>query len=247
MLRKQLLLILLLLWIALPATAAEPMKIVYFDSYPPRSWLENGQMKGILVDIITEALHNRLGIPLQHEGYPWARAQAMVESGHADAFITVPTAKRKAYTVVSQEPVISFNLFISTQKNNPHLEELKQVTDIDGLKPYKLVDYHGNGFAAKRLKEFNVEWMPEVTSVYPFLNAGKADVLLVSERGIYDLNRFGYSNKLIVLPQPVYSLEFHLCIGKHSSFTDLLPQADKALREMQSEGLIKQISARYYR
>ena len=247
MLRKAIITALGLILLSLPAAATEPMKIVYFDSYPPRSWQENGQMKGILVDVISEVLQQRLAIPLQHEGYPWVRAQAMVETGQADAFITVPTAKRKAYTVASQEPVIRFNLLIATQKDNPHLEQLKKVTSIDGLKPYRLVDYLGNGFAEKRLKDFNVEWVPEVSSVYPFLAAGNADVLLVSDRGVYDLERLGYSEQLVVLPQPVYSLAFHLCIGKHSRFTEILPQVDEVLRHMRSEGQIKQISARYYR
>jgi len=228
------------------AFSGEPMKIVYFDNYPPRSWQENGEMKGILVDIIHEAIYNRIGMPLVHEGYPWARAQAMVEAGQADAFITVPTEKRKTYTLVSKEPVIQFNLYITTRKDNPLLEQLRKVTDIDGLQPFRIVDYHGNGFAQKRLKKFNVEWVPDVDAIYPFLAAGKADLFLTSDRGIYDMIRLGYQDQFVVLPNALYSLSFHLCIGKQSPYTRILPEIDQALREMQSEGLIKRISEQYY-
>lgn len=222
------------------------MKIVYFDSYPPRSWLENGEMKGILIDIISEVIQNRLGIPLIHEGYPWARAQAMVESGLADAFITIPTEKRRTYTVVGQQPVIQFNLYIATQKNNPKLQQLREITSIKALKPFRLVDYHGNGFAKKELQGFNVEWLPELTAVYPFLAAGKADVMLTSDRSIYDMVRLGYQEQLVVLPQTLHSLSFHLCIGKKSAYQDILPKVDQTLRQMQAEGLMKTISQQYY-
>ena len=229
-----------------PAFAAEKMKIVYFDSYPPRSWQQDGKMTGILVDIIDEALQQRLGIPLQHEGYPWARAQALVETGLADAFITVPTKTRRAYTEVSSEPVIQFNLYIATGKNNPKLPLLQKVNTIEELKPFRIVDYFGNGFAKKRLQGFDVEWLPNIDTIYPFLAAGKADLMLISDGGVYNMEKLGYRDQFIVLPQVLHSLSFHLCVGKQSPFTRILPDADKVLREMRLEGRLDLISRSYY-
>jgi polar amino acid transport system substrate-binding protein len=222
------------------------MKIVYYDSYPPRSWLENGAMKGLLVDIIDEAIAKRLGVPLVHEGYPWARAQAMVETGQADAFITVPTENRRAYTVVGKEPIIEFKLYIATYRDNPKLAELKTITAIDDLKPFQLVDYHGNGFAQKRLRNHRVEWLPSIASIYPFLAAQKADVLLVSDHSIYTLEQSPVKEQIVVLPQPVYSLAFHLCVGKESPHKELLPAVDRAIQQMREEGLIEKLHRQYY-
>ena len=226
--------------------AAEPMKIAYMDSYPPRSWEEDGQMKGILVDVMTEALQNRLGIPLVHEGYPWARAQKMVEQGAADAFISIPTERRRVYTDISQQPILNFELFLSTRKDHPKLLELQQINTLEELKPYKIVEYYGNGFAQKTFEDFDVEWLPEITAVYPFLASGKADVLMLSDRGIYDLNRLGYQDRITVLPQALYKLSFHLCIGKKSQFKKILPEVDKVLLQMWEDGTLKKISDRYY-
>lgn len=202
-------------------------------------------MHGILVDIIDEAIQTRLGIQLRHEGYPWARAQALVEGGVADAFITVPTEKRSAYTEVGQEPILQFKLFIATTKDNPNLEQLKKVTTIEELKPFRLVDYHGNGFAQKKLQGFNVEWVPEIPAVYPFLAAGKADVMLTSERGIADMEKLGYQDEIIVLPQPLYNLSFHLCVGKKSTYKSILPKVDEALRGMKVDGTSQKLTNRY--
>ncbi|MCP4023872.1 MAG: transporter substrate-binding domain-containing protein, partial [Desulfobacteraceae bacterium] len=88
-----------------PAFAQKPIKIVYFENFAPFSWKENNQMHGILIDVLTEAIQERIKIGLLHEGYPWARAQSMVRTGKADAFVTVPTPERRAYTEISSEPV----------------------------------------------------------------------------------------------------------------------------------------------
>ncbi|MCP4143621.1 MAG: hypothetical protein GY755_25600 [Chloroflexi bacterium] len=52
------------------AFSKEEMKVVYFSDYPPFSWEVNEQMHGILIDVLNEALKNRMKIPLTHEGFP---------------------------------------------------------------------------------------------------------------------------------------------------------------------------------
>lgn len=58
----------LLLGVTSGTVAAEPMKIVYFQDYPPFSWSQNNQMQGILIDVLDEALKNRMDIELSHKG-----------------------------------------------------------------------------------------------------------------------------------------------------------------------------------
>ncbi len=44
-----------------PAGSADRFTIVYFDDYRPFSWCdENDRMRGLLVDIITEAIEKRM-------------------------------------------------------------------------------------------------------------------------------------------------------------------------------------------
>jgi len=58
------LLFLFLLFFPTLATAADPMHFVYYDSYRPRSWEDNGKMRGILVDVIDEAIGKTIRYPL---------------------------------------------------------------------------------------------------------------------------------------------------------------------------------------
>jgi polar amino acid transport system substrate-binding protein len=97
------------------ALSTEKMVIVYFDDYRPFSWKDDkGQMQGILPDILTEVIQKRMGISLEHRGYPWARSQDMVRSGEADAFCTVPTDERRQYANVSSEAVLQNQVTIYT-------------------------------------------------------------------------------------------------------------------------------------
>lgn len=233
------------LFATLSASAA-PMKFVYYDEYMPRSYVKNGKMTGIIVDIIDEAVKKRMGIDVVHEGYPWPRAQLMVEKGLADAFVTVPTAERLAYTYASKEPLFKFETFIAAMKNSPKLEQLKQIRDLEGLKKFSLVDYYGNGWAKNVLKDHNVTWLPDYLSVFQFLERGNADAVMVSDISIFTIKRLGYADKIIVLKDPLTSVGFYLCVGKNSPYAGILDQFDKVILQMRKEGVIDRIIAKYY-
>lgn len=229
------------------ATAADPMHFVYYDSYRPRSWDDNGKMRGILVDVIDEAIGKRLGIPVTHDGYPWKRAQLMVREGAADAFVTMPTQERRIYTNIGEEPVIEFALRIVTRKNHQKAKDMESITSIEQLRDYKVADYLGNGWAKRNLKEVNVQWLPESDKIFPFLIDGRADIIVASKRTIYEMKRLGYDSQLKVLPNKLSSVSFHMCVGKGSPYKDRLNDFDHIIREMHEDGTIDRIEESYYR
>jgi polar amino acid transport system substrate-binding protein len=244
---KKLFLLIALAFLLSPSLfAAEPFKLVYHENYAPRSWDDQGQMKGIIIDIIDEVLVNKMNLKVQHSGYPWLRAQLMVKNKLADAFVTVPTEERKTYTEISEQPVLKFELFVATQPDNPRLEEIKNKSSIQEFKDVRIVDYLGNGWAKRALKNMKVYWVPEISKVYPFLYAKKADVLFVSDRGVFDLEKFGFKDKLMVLKKPIVTLPFHLCIGKHSKLLPYKDTIDKHLKELWDQGFIKSVHQKYY-
>lgn len=228
-------------------TAAEPMRFVYYDSYRPRSWDDNGKMRGILVDVTDEAIGKRLGIPVTHAGYPWKRAQHMVKKGMADAFVTMPTQERRIYTVIGEEPIIEFALRIVTRKNHPKAKDMELITSVEQLKDYTVVDYLGNGWAKRNLKEINVQWLPNSDKIFPFLIDDRADIIVASKRTIYEMKRLGYDSQLKVLPNKLSAVSFHLCVGKDSSYKDRLKEFDRIVREMHEDGTIDRIEESYYR
>ena len=82
------------------------MTFAFFHTYPPYSWEKDGKLQGILIDIATEIIENRLGVTAEYHGYPWERAQINVRDGNNDAFITTPIPSRKLYAGFIEENVL---------------------------------------------------------------------------------------------------------------------------------------------
>ena len=74
--------------IGINLAAQEPMKFVYFDSFPPYSWEDEKQMKGILIDIVNTVVRDRLHVPVQHEGYPGRSSRLRFSVGEIAAALS---------------------------------------------------------------------------------------------------------------------------------------------------------------
>ncbi len=224
----------------------ETMKLVYFNDYPPFSWEENGEMKGILVDVLTETLQNQMGISISHKGYPWARAQYIVKMNDADAFATVPTDERRSYTNISTEPVIlvTFTIFIS--KDSTQKEALGRVKTISDLADFNHVHYIGSGWAKQNLGDMSVYWTPVLEKALLLIAENRFDVFIDASQVIqYNINKLGYKKQIIELPQIIDSASFNLCIGKNSSFANVLPEFNRNIIELRENGKLEEIYNKY--
>ena len=229
-----------------PSFAQDTMQLVYFSNGAPFSWEEDGKIQGILVDIIEEAIHTRMGIPVSHKGYPWMRAQMIVKNGKADAFVTVPTPERQAYTVVNSEPVDQITFTIFTRKNGSKIEALKKVRKIKALEEFIIGHYLGSGWAKQKLKGMKVEWIPNVSQTLKKLALGRVDVFVDASKGVYfNIKKLGLQDQIIEIPNVLDSAPFHLCIRKNSPFIKILSQFDEIVKEMRKDGTFEKIYNRY--
>lgn len=225
--------------------AQQPLKVVYFNNFAPFSWHETGRMQGIYVDILQEALHKRMKLEVTHEGFPWARAQAKVQSNKADAFITVPTKQRGAYTNFSDD-VLELTTQIYVRASHPNLESMKKITSIEQLKGYILVDYVGNGWATNTFKGMNVHWLASFDQIFPYLLKSRGDAHVATGHMVrYNLKKMGYKEGIIEMPNTVGSLSAHLCIGHQSKYVGILNEFNKTIKSMKKDGSINAIFEKY--
>ncbi|WP_108652407.1 substrate-binding periplasmic protein [Dongshaea marina] len=228
------------------ATAQPTMVMTYFDSYPPYSWKEKGQMKGILVDIATEALQNRMKLKVEHQGYPWARAQLRVREHKADAFVTVPTPVRQEYTLFSEETVLPVTFSLLTNKENSRLKQIEQIKTLPDLEPFRQVSYLGNGWAKLKLGKMDIIWGPTIERVLQLMDKNRYDIFVEATHAInYYIKQSGYGANLLAIPVPFKPVKFHLCVGRGSPFTKILPQFDETIRAMRADGALEKIYAKY--
>jgi polar amino acid transport system substrate-binding protein len=222
------------------------MIITYYSDYRPMSWMDqNGEMHGAFIDIFDEALNKRMGISIQHRGYPWVRAQEMVRRGEADAFCTTPTEERAEYTEISKEIILENKISLFTNKSSPHLEELKQIDSLQDLSSFAMSNYSGNGWAKQRLSGMDVTWVTTPEQALKMVASGRSDAYVDSSMVTNDLiRRMGLTN-IVEIPVTFDAGNFYFFIGKKSPYVSILPKFDETIKEMKDSGDLQNILDKY--
>ena len=224
---------------------AQPLRIAYNDDWRPYSYqAQDNRARGILVDVLHEALAVRMGLEVEHYSYPWNRVQLNVQQGSQDAFITVPTSERLAYAVSSRETAFVVEMRAFAASASPHYRALLKLRHIAEFAEYRVCDIYGNGWA-KRLYDGNrikVAWFRNSQIVMEQLQHGNCDLSMgATEVGLQLIRDLGMQEKLAVLPEVFDSMRFTLMINKHSPYVAFLPAFDRTIREMRESGVIERI------
>lgn len=229
-----------------PAFAEDPMKFVYFEDFAPYSYREDGCMKGILIDVTDRIVHTQMGLLVSHTGYPWERAQAMVRTGEADAFISVPTPARRAYTIIGRVPVSTVTVALFSNPENSRVREIETVKTVSDLLRFTTVSYIGNGWTRKNLGKRQVAWVPTLDRALFLISQNRYDVYIGGAISTgYHIKQLGYEKTVIQLPNVLESTSLNLCIGKSSAYASILPAFDTALRALIDGGELERIHAAY--
>ena len=235
-------------------TEKPKVTVVYMEGFEPSSWEEDGVPMGIQVDIVDYCL-KQLGINPIHKFYPWARAQKLVETGEADLMVTVANNARFEYAIFGKETthITEINLFIP-KVNFELKEKAKNFKILEDLKPYKLIDYIGNGWQMDYMKKehgFNVELVPKMEQIPQTLLAGRYDMVMaaspIMNRIIYNLK---LTNKFeeIDTDFPNTEVETIFMVSKKSPWVEkgLIKALDTELIKMKKSGKWKEILEKYH-
>ena len=219
---------------ASPARAAAEFGMAYFETYSPLSFVDHGTLRGVLVDTLEAVLVGRLGIPTRHEGFPWPRAQRLVEAGERDAICTIATPERLAYAEAVTEPVVSVPTCIFVRADNPRADEFARARDLAELQAMKpsVVSYSANGWAKARLKDFDITGGGDFNSAIKMLIARRADVMIENVLVMsYILARTPGGDAIRLLRNRMDQADFQLLISRKSAFLERRIDIGRALQQ----------------
>lgn len=131
--------------ISIPSFATETVLPVVFEDYPPYEFVEDGEVKGVNVDLIREAF-KRMGIKPFFEPRPWKRALFDLENGDIIALSSgFKTPKREAFAIFPSEPLaMETNAVVALAESGVKIASLE---DLRGLKVGVVREYvYGHGF-----------------------------------------------------------------------------------------------------
>jgi polar amino acid transport system substrate-binding protein len=217
--------------------------------FPPYCMERDGVMTGILVECADEVLGARMGFALDHRGYEWPEAQALVARGQGDILCTNPTRERMGFALFADEPVLEVPPSIFCAADNPRLAEINAVKTLDDLAAFRQVDYKGNGWAAQTFPPtLSITYADPLTQALEMIARGEADVFVGNGLGaLYAIRQAGLSDTIHARELPV---------GKPSSFHFGLradyPQAQAVMTrlatfqdEAMAQGTIREIILRF--
>lgn len=225
------------LWAAAPGKPV--FRIALSDTYAPYSFLEYGQLKGIVVEILQTVLAQQMGLTVQFEGYPWARAQLMVERDGLDALCTIATPARLQYTVNSTEPVLVNNFHLFVHRSNPLLPALRKVKTLAELKLLKplVISYTGAGWATANMADFDLQMYGNFDNMMNKLLARRGDIVVDGEHNVKswltaNTGKLAHTdvNDILMLPQVYASTEFDLLVSKTSPYLGILDEFNTRMK-----------------
>lgn len=229
-----------------PSGIAQPPMTIAYAEYEPYSFTENGQVRGIEVDVLSEALSTRMQIPLQHSVLPWKRVQTYVRNGDIDAYVAVATPERLSYALASEEAVTFGSVSVFMSGADPRLSEAEHIS-LEALKPYRIGVTAGSGWAKRNLSGHFVQPAYSTSSLADMLRMDRIDMIVENPYIFsYHLKQFADDDFTVrEIPVAGQQLSLLLFISKSSAFTDILPAFNATLRAMKEDGTLDRIHARY--
>lgn len=232
-----------------PLFAADrPFHITFYQDWAPFSSGPGEDVKGLLIDILDEALHHRLGVTVKYSGLPWKRAQTMVQRGIADAFCTTPNDERRSYTVVSQVPAVISPKKIYVSSDHPDLKTLEKVTSLEELQNYTFSGVLGGGWEQANLESrgFDILYKPSLDECLKLVALKRRDIFIGDKFTIsLAVKKHGFTGKIIELPATLDKAPYNLCISQKSSYRSSINDFDRVMLEMKADGTQQKILDRY--
>lgn len=243
--------VILCLLILIPGTAMSQAVHYVFQEYKPANYLdETGQPAGFFVDIIREAVENRLGLDLRISVFPWVRCQALVRQGEADLMTTIPTPGRLEYADLVNVPIWIKQYRLYTYRDHPRIPEMHGIRSLEEIRKarFTVISYIGNNWAKTNLEDIGVPVLnaTSVEGMYRMLIARRGDIIVDDPILVRDnLNSAGLENRIVLTEGLVESSAFYPMISKQSDLSARTDEFAAAVQAMWDDGSIASIMERY--
>ncbi|WP_269424965.1 substrate-binding periplasmic protein [Kiloniella laminariae] len=214
----------------------------------PFKYEENGELKGIDVEIITEVMKRlNLGFQLRLIKSD-ARIQEEARRGKADMLVLFSKKQsRLEYLIYPEESYIdlTWNFFIRREDNGKY--KFNELADLKGLAigATKDVAYTPEFWQAGLQLDITTNNDQQISK----LLAGRFDLVpLNTISTLYEEKHRGNLSKISYLPTPLKSTRYYNVFSKASDFPDkedLIKRYDEIIRQLQEDGTIQRIMDKY--
>lgn len=208
--------------------------------YPPYEYEEDGQIKGIAVDIVKEGFE-RMGYNTNIQLLPWSRALEMVQNGEADGIFTAyKTPEREAFSDYSNEILMPqiVSLFVNADS------EIMFDGDLSQLSNYKIGIVRGVSYGEKfdalvKEKKLTIEEADTGEANMDKLMNKRFDILISNKYGaLAILKQKGKLEAVKELEPQVQNVPSYIAFSKARNLSKMRDEFDIVLAEMIQDGTV---------
>jgi len=241
-------LVFLIIFFVSAISFAAPLELVTLQ-YPPYEYEENGQAKGIAVEVIREAF-SRMQQPITIKVIPWARAILKIEHGDADAIFTAyKTPERETFADYSSEILMPQVVSLFVKKNSPIVFD----GDISKLNQYQFGAVrkmsYGKSFdtAVKNGVLTNIQLVTTGEQNFKKLLADRVDIVVSNKYGAVDiLKQMNKFDMIKELSPELQSLPSYIAFSKKRNLAAIRDKFDAILKQMKNDGSYDKIINSYF-
>lgn len=228
-----------------PMGMAEKYDFVTFE-FPPLEYAgENGDAKGIAVEIVTKIM-TKLDHTINIEILPWARALNMMREGKADAIFTAyKNDEREKFLIYSNFILVpQVVCFYKKQGSSITYDgDLSKLSDIQ-IGIISNISY-GIKFDEFRDK-LQLQRVAKMEQNFKKLQLGRIDLVIsnlyVAEA---ELDKIGLQDEFVRLPQEVQKVPSYIAFSKKRNLKKLRDQFDLELEKFKSSGEYAKMMHKY--
>lgn len=225
-----------------PASAAT-LELVTLQ-YPPYQYEENGQTKGMVVEIVKEVFR-RMQQPINITLMPWARSIKMIEAGTADAIFTAyKTAERETFADYSRVVLMpqTVSLFVLKDANIKFDGDLQKLASYSFgvVNKVSYGDIFDNAVKNKLIKTPDATYTGEQN--IEKLLAKRFDILVSNRYGALDILRHKDAmDKVRELIPEVQAIPSYIAFSKKRDLDLVREKFDEILLEIKKDGTYEKI------
>lgn len=226
--------------------APRPLLIVS-ESYPPYEFVANGNPTGINVEVVSTIMQ-RIGVPCTFRvDYPFTRAHMMLQSGHADAGLSISHAPSRESFLLYTEDQRRFSIDERLPTNRLWVTEYVFFVSARNATALKFESYEQvkrDGYRVGGLREYVYDRKFRDAQLAITYYITPADALRALDRGEIDLlpldrtvgtwlaRDAGLADRVTHLPQVVFQKPYLLVFARLSDYPDLAGVRDRFYREL---------------
>lgn len=221
------------------AQAAQPVRYCDHPVYPPISWSDGKQMRGLAPQMV-HAVMAKLGFDVELVVLGnWKRCLLDAAEGRVDVVLAYRTQPREGFLQFASVPVLREEVAIFYNREHPlKVERLEDLTRYRGGLLFG--ESYGEAFDQTVARAGNIEWVSDSRQNFGKLIRGRIDFIPHERRtGQLFIEHLPGGGDIGTLPNTVAVDYLRLAVSRHSLLAARMDEIDRELQRLTDSGQIE--------